>query len=79
MIFKLSNNKPRKEKAMRVLVNGIIAGLDDRKYIQDALETGRKEGVDIDFFNLVDEMEATGNKKLSMLLGTTNYLFEVLS
>ncbi|HBC87902.1 MAG TPA: hypothetical protein DCZ94_13185 [Lentisphaeria bacterium] len=63
---------------MRVLVNGIIAGIDDEKYIRSVLKYGAGEGLDIEYFNLVKEMESTGNKKLSMLLGTTNYLFEVI-
>ncbi len=63
---------------MRVLVTGIIAGLDDRKYIEEAIACARKDNLDVKYFNLVDEIERTGNKKLDMLLGTTNYLFEVI-
>ncbi len=63
---------------MRILVNGIIAGLDDKSYIQKVLDAGHKDKFHIDYYNLVDEVERTGNKKLDMLLGTTNYLFEVI-
>lgn len=63
---------------MKVLVTGIITGLDDEQYIQDVLELGKKENFPIDYYNLIDEVERTGNKKLDMLLGTTNYLFEVI-
>jgi hypothetical protein len=63
---------------MRVLVTGMICGLDDVKYIQDVLAIGEKDGLDIKHYNLIDEIERTGNKKLDMLLGTTNYLFEVI-
>lgn len=63
---------------MRVLVTGMIAGLNDREYIDNVLELGKKKNFDIDYYNLVDEVDRTGNKKLHMLLGTTNYLFEVI-
>lgn len=63
---------------MRVLVTGMITGLDDINYINNVLDLGVKYGLDIDYFNLIEEMERTGNKKLDMLLGTTNYLFEVI-
>ncbi len=63
---------------MKILVNGIIAGLDDKKFLRKVIEIGQQDGVKIDFFDLVEEMERTGNKKLDMLLGTTNYLFEVI-
>lgn len=63
---------------MKVLVTGIITGLDDEKYIQEVLNIGEEKGLNIDYFNLIDEVERTGNKTLDMLLGTTNYLFEVI-
>ena len=63
---------------MRVLVTGMINGLDDEKYLQDVLNIGKEEQVDVDYFNLVEEIERTGDKKLDKLLGTTNYLFEVI-
>ncbi len=63
---------------MRVLVTGMIAGLDDRDYIDKVVELGSARAVDIASYNLIDEVESTGNKKLDMLLGTTNYLFEVI-
>ncbi len=63
---------------MRVLVTGIIAGLNDKQYIDAALNYAKKDNCDVSYFNLVDEIERTGNKKLDMLLGTTNYLFEVI-
>lgn len=63
---------------MRVLITGIIAGLDDQKYIDDVIKFCKKDKLDVSYFNLVDEIQRTGNKKLDMLLGTTNYLFEVI-
>lgn len=63
---------------MRVLVNGMIAGMHDREYIDAAVALGKKDKVKIDTFNLIDQLENNGNKTLAKLLGTTNYLFEVL-
>lgn len=63
---------------MRVLVTGMIAGLQDKEYIDHVLALGKQDGIDIDYYNLVDEMQRTGSKTLDMLLGTTNYLFEVI-
>ena len=48
---------------MRVLVTGMISGLDDEKFIQDVLATGQKDGLDVKYYNLIDEIERTGNKK----------------
>ena len=63
---------------MRIVVNGIIAGLDDANYIKKVIDLGKKEKFEIGYYNLIEEIERTGNKKLDMLLGTTNYLFEVI-
>jgi len=63
---------------MRVLVTGMIAGMDDRPYLDRVVELGQQEGLAVRSYNLVDALEATGGKRLDMLLGTTNYLFEVL-
>ncbi|MCM8525895.1 MAG: hypothetical protein NE327_05220 [Lentisphaeraceae bacterium] len=63
---------------MRVLVNGMIAGMHDREYIENAVSLGKKDKLKIDSFNLIDRLENSGNKTLAKLLGTTNYLFEVL-
>lgn len=63
---------------MRVLVTGMIAGMHDRDYINQAVELGKKDNVNIESYNLIDRLEKTGNKTLAKLLGTTNYLFEVL-
>ena len=63
---------------MRVLVTGMIAGMHDREYIENAVSLGKKDKLKIDSFNLIDRLENSGNKTLAKLLGTTNYLFEVL-
>lgn len=63
---------------MRVLVTGMIAGMDDHRYLDQVVELGRADGLDLPVFDLIKSLEATGNKKLHMMLGTTNYLFEVL-
>lgn len=63
---------------MRILVTGIIAGIEDKKAIQEVVALGEQDGLDIQTYDLVDALESTGGKKLHRLLGTTNYLFEVL-
>ncbi|HAR65015.1 MAG TPA: hypothetical protein DCR55_02210 [Lentisphaeria bacterium] len=63
---------------MRVLVTGIIAGIEDKKAIREVVELGKDDGLDIATYDLIDSLESTGGKKLHRLLGTTNYLFEVL-
>ncbi len=63
---------------MRVLVTGMIAGMPDREYINAVLKLGEAAGCRIRSYNLVEELERTGGKTLHRLLGTTNYLFEVL-
>jgi len=63
---------------MRVLVTGMIAGLSDADYLKSVVALGKEEGTDIALFNLVESLEGTGGKRLDMLLGTTDYLFEVL-
>lgn len=63
---------------MRVLVTGTIAGLDEATYLEQVVEMGRLEGIPIQRHDLVEALESTGGKKLHMLLGATNYLFEVL-
>lgn len=63
---------------MRVLVTGMIAGIDEAKYMSQVMDLAAKDGVSIRTFDLVEALESTGGKKLDMLLGTTDYLFEVL-
>jgi hypothetical protein len=63
---------------MRVLVTGMIAGMDDHEYIDKAIALAAADGLTVDSYNLIDALESTGGKKLDMLLGTTDYLFEVL-
>lgn len=62
---------------MRVLVTGMIAGMNDQQYIDDVVEMGQKDNLLIDSFNLIERLEKR-NKTLARMLGTTNYLFEVL-
>ena len=63
---------------MRVLVNGMIAGMKDREYIDETLAILAGKGIETAHFDLIDQLEKTGNKTLSRLLGTTDYLFQVL-
>jgi hypothetical protein len=63
---------------MRVLVTGMIAGINHGPFIQHVIDMGRKEDIEIRHYNLIDQLEATGEKKLDRLLGATDYLFQVL-
>lgn len=63
---------------MRVLVTGMIAGMDDGPCLEKLVAKGRENGVEIAAYDFVRQLEATGGKKLHRLLGATNYLFQVL-
>ncbi len=63
---------------MRVLVTGNIAGLNDKEYINGIIEYGKSQNFNIDYYDLVDELEKTKDKKLAKMLGTTNYIFQLL-
>jgi len=62
---------------MKVLVTGMIAGLDDRAYIEVVKQMAKLDHVHLDVFNLIDTLENSGEKKLHRLLGATNYQFEL--
>ena len=63
---------------MKILVTGTTAGLNDETYIQEVLDRGAAEGLSIEYHNLIDELELTHDKTLPKMLGTTNYIFELL-
>ncbi len=63
---------------MRILVTGMIAGMDDMAGLRQAVELGAQRGLDIKLYDFVHGLEATGGKQLHKLLGVTNYLFQVL-
>ena len=63
---------------MKVLVTGVVSGLNDDEYIEKVLQLGRQKGTDIKYFNLIDGLEETHDKTLPKILGTTDYIFELL-
>ncbi|NQZ56015.1 MAG: hypothetical protein HRT88_00880 [Lentisphaeraceae bacterium] len=63
---------------MRVLLTGMIAGLDDLQFVQKVLSLGEERDFPINYYSLIEQLEKCGNKCLARMLGTTNYLFEVL-
>jgi hypothetical protein len=62
---------------MRVLVTGMIAGLDDREYVDKVIKLCASKGLKIGVFNLIDMVTADGKKPLEKMLGTTDYIFEL--
>jgi hypothetical protein len=62
---------------MRVLVTGMLAGMDDADYLAKVAALGQKNGKDIRIFNAVDAFTKSGKKPLERLLGTTDYVFEL--
>jgi hypothetical protein len=62
---------------MRVLVTGMIAGLDDREYLDRVMKLCASKGLKVALFNLIDMVTADGKKPLEKMLGTTDYIFEL--
>lgn len=62
---------------MRVLVTGMIAGLDDREYLDRVLKLCAAKNLKVGLFNLLDMVTADGKKPLEKMLGTTDYIFEL--
>ncbi|MFQ3670438.1 MAG: hypothetical protein SNJ84_03155 [Verrucomicrobiia bacterium] len=62
---------------MRVLVTGMLAGMDDHAYLERVVALGQRNGRQIKVFNAVEEFTKGGKKPLERLLGTTDYLFEL--
>jgi len=63
---------------MKVLVTGNIAGLNDEQYINEVLNIADEEGLQVEYHNLIHELELTHDKTLPKMLGTTDYIFELL-
>ena len=63
---------------MRVVVTGMLVGMNEGKYIKDVLALGEKDNIQVAYYNLIDELEKKGNKTLAKMLGSTNYIFELL-
>jgi hypothetical protein len=62
---------------MRVLITGMIAGLDDREYLDKVIKLCASKGLKVGAFNLIDMVTADGKKPLEKMLGTTDYIFEL--
>jgi len=62
---------------MRVLVTGMIAGMEDAEYLNKVVALGQKNNRDFKLFNAVDAFTKAGKKPLERLLGTTDYVFEL--
>jgi len=62
---------------MRVLVTGMIAGMDDLSYLEKVVALGRQNGREVRVFDAVREFTKGGKKPLERLLGTTDYVFEL--
>ncbi|MDR2462599.1 MAG: hypothetical protein LBD30_02325, partial [Verrucomicrobiales bacterium] len=62
---------------MRVLVTGMIAGMNDAEYLGKVVQLGVKNQRPVKVFNAVDEFTKHGKKPLERLLGTTDYVFEL--
>lgn len=62
---------------MKVLVTGMIAGMDDSIALERVAELGARNGRTIKIFDAVKEFTKHGQKPLERLLGTTDYVFEL--
>ncbi len=62
---------------MRVLLTGMVAGLDDREYLDKVIKVCASKGIKVGSFNLLDMATASGKKPLEKMLGTTDYIFEL--
>jgi hypothetical protein len=62
---------------MRVLVTGMVAGLDDREYLDQVIRLCASKGLKVGVFNLLDMVTNDGKKPLEKMLGTTDYIFEL--
>lgn len=62
---------------MRVLVTGMVAGMDDDACLKKVAALGLKNHREVKIYNAVDEFTKSGRKPLERLLGTTDYVFEL--
>ena len=62
---------------MRVLITGMIAGLDDREYLDKVVKLCASKGLKVAIFNLLDMVTSNQKKPLEKMLGTTDYIFEL--
>lgn len=62
---------------MRVLVTGMLAGMNDREYLDKVVQLGERNDKPIKVYNAVDEFTKHGKKPMQRLLSTTDYVFEL--
>ncbi|NJK93116.1 MAG: hypothetical protein HC904_15635 [Blastochloris sp.] len=62
---------------MRVLVTGMIAGMDDLACLKKVAALGQKNLREIKIYDAINEFTKSGRKPLERLLGTTDYVFEL--
>jgi hypothetical protein len=62
---------------MKVLVTGMIAGMDDAQLLARVGQLGAQNGRPIKIYNAVDEFTKRGRKPIERLLSTTDYVFEL--
>jgi hypothetical protein len=55
----------------------MIAGMEDKALLQRVVELGHRNGRDITVFHAVDDFTKQGQKPLTRLLSTTDYVFEL--
>lgn len=55
----------------------MIAGLDDREYVEKVIKLCAAKGLKVPVFNLLDMVTRDGEKPLEKMLGTTDYVFEL--
>ena len=67
-----------KGQHMRILVTGTIAGLEDKAWLHRVCEIAAGHGISIDYFDFVERITAKGEKSMERLLGTTDYIFELI-
>jgi len=63
---------------MRILVTGTIAGLEDHEWLQRVCALGKQHGIAIAYFDMVARMTSNGEKPMERLLGTTDYILELI-
>ena len=62
---------------MRVLVTGMIAGMDDAQVLEKVVQLGVQNNRPVKLYNAVDEFTKHGKKPIERLLATTDYVFEL--
>jgi hypothetical protein len=62
---------------MRILVTGMLAGMDDAQVLNKLDRLAEINGKQIKIFNALDSFTSNGKKPFDRMLETTDYLFEV--